>query len=287
MKDDSACAVALVTGAASGLGKQLACQLMARNYRVVCVDYNQETLKALETEVRAAGRSALFLQANIASREDVDELMAQVQNSCGRIDVLINNAGVIHPFSKIERVGRDSAERVFAVNFWGTANMTQAGLPLLRKSKTPLLVNIVSIGAVVPTIGQGYYCASKAAVVHLTDTLALELRAEGIDVMLVFPGAMSTNIMENAPLTDGNEAHKKVVAAFRSGSMAQGVTTPEAAAQRIVASLARRPRRLYVGADARVMSILHRVMPRTTGRMLAAVMKMATQKIPAINEALK
>jgi short-subunit dehydrogenase len=287
MKDDSARAVALVTGAASGLGKQLACQLLALNYRVICVDYNQEALRALEAELRIADQSALFLRANIADREDVDNLMMQVQNSCGRINVLINNAGVIHAFSKIESVGRDSAERVFAVNFWGTVNMTLAGLPLLRQSGRPLLVNIVSIGAVVPTIGQGYYCASKAAVVHLSDTLALELKTEGIDVMLVFPGAMSTNIMENAPLTEGNEAHKKVVAAFRSGNMAQGVTTPETAARRIVASLGRRPRRLYVGVDARVMSVLHRLLPGMTGRLLAAVMKMASKKIPAMNEALK
>ena len=284
MKTEISTSVAMVTGAASGLGKELATQLAAMNYTVVCVDYNADGLRALEAELKAASRSAHCVQTNIVEREDVVALMQRVNDVYGRLDLLINNAGVMHRFSRIDRLGREFAERVFDVNFWGTTNMTLEALPLLRKSKAPLLVNVASIGAVLPTIGQGFYGASKAASVQLTRALALELEKEDIDVMLVFPGAMDTNIFENSQHTEGDESHKEMVGALKSGKSSQRwMMTPAVAARRIVSSLDSRPRRLFVGIDAKLLGLMNRVMPETTTRLFAKVMRNA----PAMGDALK
>jgi NAD(P)-dependent dehydrogenase (short-subunit alcohol dehydrogenase family) len=278
-------AVALVTGAASGLGRELALQLAAGRYSVVCVDYDADGLRKLEAELRAAGRSALCVQANIARRDEIVALMQRVDELHGRLDLLINNAGVIHPFSRIEKLDRQLAARVFDINFWGTTHMTIEALPLLRKGRSPLLLNIASIGAVVTTMGQGYYCASKAAIVQLTETLELELASDGIDVMLALPGAMNTNIMANAPGAGGNASHEKMQASLRAGGrLAQRLlTTPADAAHRILSSLKRRPRRLYIGIDARMLSIMSRFMPVTSRRLIA----MAIRKVPALRDALQ
>ena len=284
MTTQSSTRVALVTGAASGLGKELAVQLADGGYAVVCVDYNAAGLKILQEEMANAGRSAICVQTNIAKQEEVAALMARVQAEYGHLDVVINNAGIIHPFAKVEQVGREFAERVFAVNFWGTTNMSMEALPLLRKGSSPLLVNVASIGAVVPTIGQGFYGASKAAIVQLTQTLAMELADEGIDVMLVLPGAMKTNIVENAPHAEGDETRAKMLKSFKSGGKyADGITTARDAARQVVTALKSRPRRLYVGIDAKLMGKMHTVAPALTTRLFAKAMKLN----PVLKDALK
>jgi NAD(P)-dependent dehydrogenase (short-subunit alcohol dehydrogenase family) len=280
--------IAMVTGAASGLGRELALQLAASGRTVVCVDYDTERLQLLEAELAAADRACLCVQANIARREDVSALMQRVAAVYGHLDLLINNAGVIHPFGRIDQVDPEVAQRVFDVNFWGTTHMTVAALPLLRKGSAPLLVNVVSIGAIVTTIGQGFYCASKAAIVKLTETLELELAADGVDTMLVFPGAMNTNIMSNAAQGAGDAQHRQALAALSaleasSGMAKRMLTTPAAAARRVIASLERRPRRLHVGTDSRLLGFLARFMPVTCRRLIAAAMR----KVPALAEALR
>lgn len=282
MGDGAHSHIAVVTGAASGIGRELTLQLIAKGYAVVCIDYNAEALSLLKGELKAAPYG-MCIQVDISSRDDVAAAMRNVEATWGRIDVLINNAGIIHTFDRIERLRRDSVERVFSVNFWGTVNMIVEGLPLLRRSKSPLLINIVSIAALVPTLGQGFYCASKAAVLQLSETLAMELSQEGIAVMSVLPGAVETNIARNAPRPEGDKTLERLSAAAASGQFKLGFTSAASAARTIIAAIERRPRRLYVGVDAKILNIMQKLAPRLTRNLFARAMKTN----PILKDALK
>lgn len=281
MKKNNVNKVALVTGAASGLGKELVLRLANQGYNVIGADYNQQGLDDLKVEFKENGNDILCIQANIAELENVQSLMQQVEKNYGRLDLLINNAGIMQPFGRAETINYETIERIMGVNFWGTTYMTKEALPLLKQGDKPLLVNIASMGALMPTPGQSFYCASKAAVALMTETLSLELKDQGIDVMLACPGTMKTNIIQNAPYTaENDESRKEIVTSLEKGS--PGIT-PAYAADKIISALKKRPNQLIIGMDALVLTNMHKVLPTLTNRIFSKMMKMN----PALKKALQ
>lgn len=242
--------VFVVTGAGSGIGRETALQLLWRGARVAAVDLHADTLEELAGDARAGSRLSLH-PLDVADRAAIEALPADVIAAHGRVDGLFSIAGIIQPFVSVSDLPLERAERIMNVNFWGTYYLDTAFLPLLVQRPEACLVNVSSMGALVPVPGQGVYSASKAAVRLLTECLYAELADTSVAVTLVIPGGVGTNITTNS----GVEIPK-----IPAGAMSK-VTSAEDAATQIVDAVRDGTFRLIIGADAFKLDILGRVAP--------------------------
>lgn len=190
--------VALVTGAATGIGRSAAVALAKAGYDVA-INYSRSAKEAKETaaQAEAAGAVTLLCSADVADDAQVRAMLKEVEAKFGRLDVLINNAGTttnVQP-KDFEGMTAEEWDRVFAVNVRGIFQVTRAALPLLKKSDQPCIVNTASIVGLRPGPQPLPYAASKAAVVNLTKTLAYNLGPE-IRVNAVAPGWMEGDWMK-------------------------------------------------------------------------------------------
>ncbi|MCC6608085.1 MAG: SDR family oxidoreductase [Burkholderiales bacterium] len=189
---------ALVTGAATGIGRSAVLALARAGYDVG-VNYSSSEAAARATAAAAerVGARALLLQCDVSDEPGVRAMLASVGEAFGRLDVLVNNAGTTAPWQPkdLESLSLEDWDRVFAVNVRGLFQVTRAALPLLRKSAAPCIVNTASIVGLRPGPQPLPYAASKAAVVNLTKTLAWNLGPE-IRVNAVAPGWMEGDWMK-------------------------------------------------------------------------------------------
>jgi len=188
---------ALVTGAASGIGRAAALALARAGYDVA-INYSRSdaAAKAVADEVKKSGVKALLLRCDVADEAGVRAMLKTVEDQFGRLDVLVNNAGTTAPWKPkdLESLSLDDWDRVFAVNVRGLFQVTRAAVPLLRASKG-CVVNTASIVGLRPGPQPLPYAASKAAVVNLTKTLAYNLGPD-IRVNAVAPGWMEGDWMQ-------------------------------------------------------------------------------------------
>jgi 3-oxoacyl-[acyl-carrier protein] reductase len=192
--------VALVTGAARGIGRSTALACAREGYDVVLnFSRSREATDAVAGEVTASGARAAIFQADVADEAAVRAMLDMVRNDFGRLDALVNNAGttVATPSSDLDGLSMDDWDHVFAVNVRGTFQVTRAAVPLLRESPHAAVVNLASIVGLRPGPQPFPYAASKAAVVNLTRTLAGAL-GPSIRVNAVAPGWMVGDWMEHA-----------------------------------------------------------------------------------------
>jgi short-subunit dehydrogenase len=264
--------VFVVTGAASGIGQQVALGLLERGARVAAVDLSPERLA--ET-VRLAGRNADRLSthvANVTDAEAVAALPAAVVAAHGSVDGLLNAAGIIQKFVHFTELEPADIERVLKVNFWGVVSMVQAFLPLLLERPEAALVNVSSMGAFIPVPGQTIYGASKAAVKLLTEGLHAELRGTPVRVTVVFPGAVATSITENSGV------HVPAVAGGNDNAANQKVLPPAEAAAIIIKGREKGSYRVLVGRDAQVMDWFTRLVPERAMTTIADRMASLLQR---------
>jgi NAD(P)-dependent dehydrogenase (short-subunit alcohol dehydrogenase family) len=244
--------VFVVSGGGNGIGRETVLQLLRRQARVAAVDLDEAAL-AGTVELAGSGGDRLTTHVlSVADRAAVKALPAQVVAAHGQVDGLLNVAGIIQPFVHVEDLPIEDVERVMAVNFWGTLYLDLAFLPLLKKRPEACLLNVSSMGGLVPVPGQGAYGASKAAVKLLTETLYAELRGTPVVVTVVFPGGVGTNITGNS----GVEAPQ-----LPAGKTPK-VTSVEDAARQIVDAVATGTFRVLIGGDARMLDRLSRLSPR-------------------------
>lgn len=239
-----------VTGAGSGIGRATALALLGRGARVAAVDLHADTLDQLAEAARAGDRLSLH-PLDISDRAAVESLPDSVIAAHGQIDGLLNIAGIIQPFQPVTALTLAKAEQVMAVNFWGTYYLDTAFLPHLLERPEACLVNVSSMGALVPVPGQGVYGASKAAVSLLTECLYAELRDTKVAVTLVIPGAVGTNIAGNSEVE---------TPAMPAGKMPKMTSAEDAGAQ-IVEAVRDGTFRVLIGSDARMLDRLSRVAP--------------------------
>lgn len=252
--------VFVVTGGGAGIGRAVVLELLARGARVAAVDLNPETLQQT-VELAQAGRRLSTHLLNIVDRESVDELPRQVAHAHGTVDGLINVAGIIQPFIPVEDLDLEVIERVMDVNFWGTLHMVKALLPELKARPEAALVNVISMGALLPVPGQSAYGASKAAVRLLTEGLYAELHGTAVTVSEVFPGAVRTEISRNSGVE------------FSGGRGDAKVTSPQEAARIIVDAVEKQSFRVMIGNDARLFDLLSRIAPKHGITMMTKKMK--------------
>lgn len=254
-----------VTGAGNGIGRALTLHLLDKGARVACIDKDEEGLHKTELE---AGSLAVRLSCHavdITHRESLPGLMNQILHQHGCIDGLINNAGIIQPFTTVKNIEMKDIERVMNINFYGTVNMIKTFLPHLLPRNEAHIVNVCSMGGFVPVPGQVFYGASKAAVKLLTEGLHSELKHTGIRVSTAFPGAVATEISLHSGVIppDIPISSKKNYAS----------TTPQKTAETIVKGIENNAYHIFIGSDSKWMNALYRLNPEFAANMIQRKMR--------------
>ena len=262
--------IIVVTGAGSGIGGELVRELLEREANVAAVDLRSESLDKLKKEVSGISAGKLTTHAlNISDSKSVQHLPKEVVKEQGGVDGLINCAGIIQPFVKINDLNYDAIERVMNVNFYGTLYMTKAFLPYLLKRDEAHIVNVSSMGGFLPVPGQSIYGASKAAVKLMTEGLFAELLDTSVRVSVVFPGATNTDITKNSDV--GDKAPSATDADAKKMNIK--MLSPNKAAKIIIDGVEKNKPQIFTGSDSRLMNILYRLNPVYATKLIAKQMK--------------
>ena len=249
--------VAVVTGAASGIGAALAEALAARGCNLALADVNAPSLKAVAARTRSRGVRVSEHRLDVADRQAVAALPEAVLAEHGRVSILVNNAGVALGGS-FEQVSAEDFDWLFSINFGGVVSMTRAFLPTLRRESMAQIVNLSSIFGIVAPPGQVAYAASKFAVRGFSEALRHELEGSTVSVLVVHPGGVRTAIATNARLGAVSGAERE--AQTRRWEKLLRLP-PELAAERIVRGIERREKRVLVGRDAQRVAAIQRLLP--------------------------
>jgi NADP-dependent 3-hydroxy acid dehydrogenase YdfG len=255
--------VAAITGAGSGMGRSLAVELARRGCHLALSDVNPEGLAQTVAACTPYGMRVASQRVDVASREAVFAWARAAHDAHGRINLVFNNAGVSLAASASEASIEDF-EWIMGINFWGVVHGTQAFLPYLRASGDGHVINTSSLFGLIAMPTQSAYNASKFAVRGFTEALRMELELEGAPVSAtsIHPGGVATNIATasridtsiHALTGQDSDAHR------RSANRLINVTSADAAARQILAGVERNARRVLVGADARRLDRLARLL---------------------------
>lgn len=190
--------VAIITGGANGIGFAAAERFASEGASVVLADYNREAGLEREKELREKGYKVKFIQVNVADRNSVASLVAEVIKEFKKIDILINNAGITKD-AMLKNMKAEDFQAVLDVNLTGVFNCTQAVLPAMLEQGKGKVISTSSVSGVYGNIGQTNYAATKAGVVGMTKTWAKELGRKGINVNAVAPGFVETSMVATVP----------------------------------------------------------------------------------------
>jgi NAD(P)-dependent dehydrogenase (short-subunit alcohol dehydrogenase family) len=247
---------AVITGAASGIGRALALRLARHDCPVAIFDWDEHGLE--ETAGMIDG-PVFARKLDVRDRGAQMALAAEVADWAPKpIGTVFNNAGVT--VSQTASGAPEDDEWVIDVNFWGVVHGTRAYLPILQRQDFGAIVNTSSVFGLVGWPTQSAYCASKAAVKGYTESLRHELRGTGVTAIAVHPGGIATNIVVNARFhvdDRGNTDHE----ALKQDFMKVARTTPDKAAETIQKGLEKGKERILIGPDAALLSGLVRAMP--------------------------
>lgn len=251
--------IAVVTGAASGIGRALAVRLVGERIAgVALADVNADGLNETAGMIVDGNLRVSTHVVNVADLEQMRAFVADVLAQHGRVTHLINNAGV-SLFGTVEEVSIEDLQWLMNINFWGTVYGVKLFLPTLREQPSAHIINVSSVFGFIAPPGNAAYSASKFAVRGFTEALRHELKDTNITVSCVHPGGVATNIAREGKL--GAQAHASIKEAGVKLHKKVSRTTSEAAAATIVRGIKRHSKRILVGADARIIDVLHRAAP--------------------------
>ena len=257
--------IAVITGAGSGIGRALALQLNREGCELYLSDINatglNETLDTLLRKDVSADGQVL----DVADKAGVHAWAERIGIARGHVDIVINNAGVAL-ISTVEDSDYENLEWLMGINFWGVVYGTQAFLPLLRKSTQGHLVNLSSVFGLFSVPTQSAYNAAKFAVRGYTEALRQEMEGTNVHVCCVHPGGIKTNIARVARGGDGTMTPDDRDSEFKK--MAR--TSPETAAEKIITAIEKRKKRLLIGTDAVILSLICRLFPVSYPRLILA-----------------
>jgi len=255
---------AVVTGAASGIGRAIAVSLARRGCHLALADIDEAGMA--ETAELTRGVRVSRHRLDVADRIAVAEFPNIVAAEHDGVDVLVNNAGVAVG-GTFEQVTDEDFEWLFEVNFWGVVRMTRAFLPLLRASDDARVVNLSSVYGLIAPPEQVAYAASKFAVRGFSEALRHELEGSGIGVTVVHPGGVNTSIAEKARVPAGTTEEE--IARRRARYRKLLRLPPEIAGETIVRGIEQRQARVLIGSDAKVISLVARLLPASYWKLLA------------------
>jgi len=189
--------IGIVTGAGSGIGEAIAKKLTQEGCHLVATDINEASLNRVVNEIQSSGYKAIGVKADVSSKAEVESLVSATIQKYGKIDLLVNNAG-IYPASPVTELKEEEWDRVIDVNLKGVFLCSQEVIKHMIKQKSGAIVNIGSVDGKEPPGGNAHYSAAKAGVMNITKTFALELAKYGIRVNSVSPGWVATpNVLAN------------------------------------------------------------------------------------------
>jgi len=268
--------VAVITGAGSGIGQAIALHICGIGCDIALVDINEKGL--VETQEKLARLSqespqaeAVFYSSHVIDVTDTVQMQSLPQaviDQHGRVDILFNNAGIT-----IEKTFNnhtlDDWEKVVGINLWGVIYGCKFFMPFLENQPEAYIINTSSLAGFLGLPNQTSYCATKAAVKALSESLYAECKVKNIHVLSVHPGAINTPLFDYAvEHSDNPEASKKMFDRIRRVAM-----TPASAAEKIVTASQRQKQRVVIGLDAHLVDLIKRLMPATTHRLFSWAVK--------------
>ncbi|WP_026437543.1 SDR family oxidoreductase [Acidovorax sp. JHL-9] len=219
--------VAIVTGAASGFGAEIARQFAAEGAKVVVADLNGPGAQAVAD---AIGASAIAATCDVTKRVDIDAAVALTLQKFGRLDIVVNNAGWTHRNQPMLQVDEATFDRVYDINVKSIFHMTHAVVPVMRKQGGGVILNVGSVAGIRPRPGLTWYNGSKGAVNLLSKSMAVELGPENIRVNSICPVMGATGLLESfMGMPDTPENRKKFIATVPMGRLAEPIDIARAA----------------------------------------------------------
>lgn len=204
--------VALITGAARGIGRSIALRLARDKIRIAIGDLMLEEGEKTKAEIEASGAETIFVPLNVTDENSAKDAIAEVNERWGRIDILVNNAGITRD-KLLLRLGQEDWDAVLNVNLKGAYICSRAVLPTMLRQRCGRIVNIASVVGIVGNPGQTNYAASKAGLIGFTKALAREVATRNITVNAVAPGYITTQMVQKLP----EEVQKAVLAQIPAG----------------------------------------------------------------------
>lgn len=204
--------VCIVTGGGSGIGRGVALSLAEDGAKIAVVGRTAAKVEAVQEQISSAGGTAKSWTVDVSDHEAVNRMVAEVHETFGRIDVLVNNAGHSSAHRRLMNSPPEETRSVIDSNLLGTIFCTQAVVPIMLDAKSGTIINVSSLAAVQPGPFSGFaYGAAKAGVVNFTEFINADLRNTGIRASVVIPGEVATPIMEKRPVPPSQEARELMV----------------------------------------------------------------------------
>ncbi len=250
--------VAVVTGAASGIGRAISVSLARRGCHLALADIDEAGLAETAALASVGGVRITRHRLDVSDAHAVAAFPATISGSHPGIDILVNNAGVALG-GTFEQTGEADFAWLFDVNFWGVIRMTRAFLPLLKQRQAARIVNISSLFGLIAPPGQTAYAASKFAVRGFSEALRRELETTGVGVTTVHPGGVATNIARNARMAPAIGADELARSQRQFERLLR--MPPERAGEIIVQGVEQGRPRIIVGYDAKLASFVERLAP--------------------------
>jgi short-subunit dehydrogenase len=248
--------VAVITGGAGGVGSALAVRLADRGCHLALVDISEEALTKVVNELSVENINITSHVVDITDKAQMSELPAKVLAAHGKVNILVNNAGITYQKS-FETHSIEDWEKIIGINWWGLLYGCHYFLDALKDSGEGHIINLSSMSAFVGLPGQTSYCATKAAVKLLSESMWAEMEKLNIGVTSVHPGAIKTGMIQ-ATLKNSDDLE----AAQRNYELAQRIgVTPEHVAARIIKAIQKKDLRIRVGKDAILLDLLKRWFP--------------------------
>ena len=253
-------AVAVVTGAGSGIGRTTSLELASRGCDLALVDISESGALETAEAVRALGRKVSVHVVDVADRDQMRALPDAVVSRHGKVNIVVNNAGVL-VVSRFEDHTLQDFDWIMGINLWGVIYGSKFFLPHIQRAGQGHMVNISSLAGFFPLPGMSSYSLTKYAVRGFSETLRAELASQNIGVTSVHPGIIDTNIPGAARASGGSDQFRSAV----SSALSRMGRTPEYAARKIVEGIERDASRVLIGPDARLFDWITRASPGLTG----------------------
>ena len=271
--------IAVVTGAGSGIGRALALQLADAGATLAISDTNREALTETAEIVKSKNAKVHSQVLDVADRDAVFDYAETIKSELGGANLVINNAGVVLASGSFKKTTIEEFEWLMNINFSGVLYGSKAFLPQLEEAQWGHIVNISSLFGLISSIEQSAYNSSKFAVRGLTESLRQELdhSPSNVSCTSIHPGGIKTNIARNARLGE-NLDEQQTSLTKKQAEMFEifAKTTSESAAQQILTGVLKNKRRVVIGADAKVMDAVQRLMPNAYPKVFNKIMNWVT-----------
>jgi len=260
---------AVVTGAARGIGRELALLLAKKKSRIALADIDPERLEDTARDVRALGGEAICVRCDVRSDDDVKTLAARSNDFLGEVDLLINNAGVLVT-GDITDLAEEDYRRAFDVNVWGVIHGCRHFIPAMKQRRSGSVLNVASLAGVITLPHMGAYNASKAAVIALSETLHAELAPHGVKVSVLCPSFTRTNLIEAS-----SGKPKESALALGRTIMEKLGSNPEQVARRALDAVERGDLYAIPALHGRMVWSMKRLWPEQFSRLLGLAQRYA------------